>query len=421
MKNILLYIIYVLGIISLYTIGIGLGKLIPIIILFMIYLCGIKILVRKNRDVLRLDKKYICLVIVFILLSIISVIKMQQKNFYGAISYIMLIMIIPICMTYNGNKFVKFFKFIKYIGDFLLLYGIVEFFTGENIFFQYMNLSSAFYKKQFEIYGVVRVSTILGHPIVYGTFLICLFWITYFLKEKYFIFFSRKISFILILINLILTQSRSCWITFIFTILIYYASNVKIRKTKIKKRNIVVIFILIIVIFILNKIIGEVIYFFIDRFNDIFTSDGKASLLQRTGAIGLILEIIKSSNIFQNIFGHGLFASGELLLSNTIFIQGFTSIDNQYVTMIYEQGIATFIIYILLLIFNTYRYFRYINKFGEKFQKISYFIFLTISINMFFYEAISIKWYSISMLLMISMGALGIKVNMSNSNKNCIE
>lgn len=413
MMSYLMIILYSMGIISIYSIGSGLNKIIPIIVTFSVYIITTITLCKKNKTY---KLNLINLVIfLFILLSICQGIRSFSKYGILSLNYISLILIYFISTFSSREDIIRFLKFLRIIGIFCVLYGIIEFITGNNMFFQYMNLESAFYKKQFEIYGVVRISTIFGHPIVYGTFLVCLFWIMYFLKGDRELNLYEKIIMILTVINLGLTQSRSSWITFLITIIIYYLPQISFNLRTLKIKILFRWIITIVTIIILHDTILTLFNLIIDRFNDIFTSDGRASLLQRTGAISLIIGNLQNSSFLEAVFGNGLFSTVDLLTNNSIFIQGFTSIDNQYLTILYENGILMLILYLIIFISFILKF--YINfqiKEKDYINNMLFFIFFTISINMFFYEAISTKWYSISMLLFISLGTLTKKALSKN-------
>lgn len=417
MMSYLLIALYSMGIISIYSIGNGFNKLVPIVTIFSIYTISIISLNKKNK----IHKmNYIELsIFLFILLVIIQGIIIFPQNSLGAFKYMALPFIFIISIFCSEKQIIKLFSFLRLLGVFCVIYGIIEFITGNNIFFSYMNLESAYYKKQFELNGMVRVSTIFGHPIVYGTFLICLFWIIYFLYDKRKLKLSEKMIIALIIINLGLTQSRSSWITFVITIIIYYLPKLKLKISKIKKKTLFRCITVAIGLIIMHESVFYVFDLLIDRFNDIFTSDGKASLLQRVGAIDLVIGSLSRSSFLEIMFGKGVFSTVDLLKNNIIFLQGFTSIDNQYLTLLYENGLTIIILYLIIFIgiFLT----NLQSNQNSNISKISYFIFYTISINMFFYEAISIKWYSISMLLFIALGVLSKNLKYIRREKNINE
>lgn len=403
--NYLLIILYSMGIMSIYSIGNEMNKLIPIVAIFSVYIISLIRVIRKNNDY---KVNFVNIAIyLFVLLSIIQSIRVFQQNGLGSLKYMSLVLIFFICVFCNEKHIYKFFCFLKILGIFCILYGIVEFITNDNIFFSYMNLESAFYKEQFKFYGIVRISTIFGHPIVYGTFLICLFWIIYFLKGSRQLKLYEKIIMVLIIVNLGLTQSRSSWLTFLITIIIYCLPKLNFKLDKINRNTLFRYIIIVIGIIILHEVVIYVLGLIFNRFNDVFTFDGKASLIQRIGAINLIIGNLIDSSFLELIFGKGLFSTVNLLKNNTIFIQGFISIDNQYLTLLYEGGLSILILYCIIFISSIFEFCRNSQfKENQNINNICYFILFTVSINMLFYEAISTKWYSISMLLFISLAVL---------------
>lgn len=61
------------------------------------------------------------------------------------------------------------------------------------------------------------------------------------------------------------------------------------------------------------------------------------------------------SNNFKNIFlGNGLKTSGDFMRKNSVVLNGFGSMDNQYMTMIYDLGLIFTIVFCVYIFYNIF-------------------------------------------------------------------
>ncbi|RNE43142.1 Lipid A core - O-antigen ligase [Lacticaseibacillus paracasei] len=117
------------------------------------------------------------------------------------------------------------------------------------------------------------------------------------------------------------------------------------------------------------------------------------SNLQRVGTIDLILNQFQNSSFILKFFGHGNRSTATILAQNKIQIKNFTSPDNQYLTLLYENGLLGFIVilYPLVVAFWTFIH--------EKVTSVKFSISLVIisfACAFFFYEGLF--WNSVGFL-----------------------
>ncbi|URZ14841.1 O-antigen ligase family protein [Clostridium felsineum] len=348
-----------------------------------------------------------CMVSLFIFCCFLSTIYNFSLTNTGKLLIIFLMVPITIIIVIKyGYEYIV--KFLKASLNFVVLFnfvGIYEILSKKNIFFEFLSESLQGDKISFQTtygYDEFRVYSAFGHPIIYGNILVVFFFICILLEKSTY----KKIVFSsVILMNLYFTKSRSSWLAF-FVILILYLINRIIynnknnKKLKLKVNYIIAFdFITILVSFLLYK--SGVIKKIYERFMLIELGDG--SKIQRVVTIGNIINNWINSNWFIKLFGNGYDTVKDFMMNNQVLMQGFQYTDNQYMTMLYEFGVISVVIYIIILIF----YIKKIIFTENKFEILMSIIFISISINMFFYECFA--WKPIIMLLILSLTLLCLK------------
>lgn len=284
------------------------------------------------------------------------------------------------------------------------IYGIIEFIVKENYFVQFIMNE---YRSNLHVWSfkteLYRNFTVFSHPIIYANILIIVFWINKFLcKNK----FLRYFNYILIIVNIYATKSRSSWISFALTITIYiiyllYKAN---KIGKIKSKNILMItFTSVILVILYKPIVEPLSNEIIQRFCELLTPSGNVSSSQRLGAISYVLSEIMNGNILGLLFGHGFRSIQSLMAQTMISIQGFLVADNQYITVIWEYGIIGLICSISIIIYSI----SIIFKDNEDTSVLLALILISIHINMFFYEIDG--WLLISNIYLFILGSICVK------------
>jgi hypothetical protein len=364
------------------------------------------------------DKKILLFTFIFIIESLtISLINIYYNDSYWQffkflLIYLIFFIIIILIKRYGDNYIKKFYQCFLYFLDVINIINIYEIINKRSMFYTLIADNGA---KQWQVpvFGTdaFRTFSVFLHPIVYGNFLVCLFWVNIFPIRKNKII--KYISGILILVNLYFTQSRSSWIALSVTLLIYliniFIDKVKILKFDMKINNIIkfICIILFIAFFsaifnndilvVLNKMYSKIITATSDNYND-------PSRLQRLGSINVIYRYMTNNGVINFLFGNGLGSVEKFMVNNTVLISGFTTTDNQFMSFFYEFGFIGLGSYIIIIILSLVKLFK--KTYSGYLYKLSTYVFISISINMFFYE--SYGWLDVFFMLIFSLAVMCI-------------
>lgn len=307
-------------------------------------------------SLMRFKINYFLLIITsLVFLAIISTLVMRDFSFSFVMeiaSYYFYVVLGFFCMksskedTLLGLKLIGVFIFI------LSLLGVIEYIMRTNIFEKYLNFKSS------SIYGIeitdsynYRVRSLFVHPIVYGNIL------AFALCINIFLFQNNKfqiLNFILLTINIIFTKARSVWVLcglLLLFMLCYTYKNIK-DNDKQKKKFIIIFYIVIsflifLVVLALSGIYIPVLDMIISKFKDLAGSD---SINQRTGVIPLLLGKFNNGSIYNILFGNGAHSSKIVMKYETVTISNFGTVDNEWLSILYDFGMVTFIFFIILYI-----------------------------------------------------------------------
>jgi hypothetical protein len=128
------------------------------------------------------------------------------------------------------------------------------------------------------------------------------------------------------------------------------------------------------------------------------------SRIQRLGTIKEIVNYMLNNGVANFLLGNGFRTVESFMQSHTVVISGFTTTDNQYMSFFYEFGFLSLILYVVMIILTIIKILK--NNNLRYMNCLSSYIFLSISINMFFYE--SFGWTDMFILLMISLTFMSI-------------
>ena len=250
-----------------------------------------------------------------------------------------------ICLVFLGkyisksliaDKVVSFHTFFLAVS---VVFGFIEFLTKKNI------LLSLFFVDN--LTGTGRICSFFVHPIIFSVFLIVFYWLVFLNKKMHWLI---KSAFLIItIVCLYGTFSRSSWIAFLLTNMVYLLRNFIFKKITPKK---FILGIMLLSSAIIVMATTGVFNIFVDGLVErISNIDESVSYLQRIGGWEyLIRDSFYNSNIVQLLFGHGYKGSFMSLLNTTIVITGFFTTDNSYVSVFYNYGIISFTIVLCLLL-----------------------------------------------------------------------
>lgn len=385
-------------------------------ITFIVMLFNIQNLIKDNRIKFVCDKKILILVVSFLLYTIIiSLLHYQNVNIKSIIKmgsiYVIFIFIL-LKINIDGEKYViNFYRYFTLILNIFTVINLKEILSKKSLYYNFIleDMGWIFTGGNFRVYSIFM------HPIIYGTFLVILFWSnTFIIKNKYIKFILQ----IIVVINLFLTKSRSAWVAFIITLLIWYLRFIiyKFKKYgfKITYKRVyeicLIVFLMAVSIIIFRNYISD---FTTHISNEIYekvitiTNDdyGDISRLQRLGTIEAINTYMISNGPTNFLFGNGVGTVGDFMADNVIVLQNFTTTDNQYSTFFYEFGFIGILLYMSIVVFSIIKFLK-----NDIFhiQNISILCFLVMSISIFFFE-FGTKWMDAFVFLIIVMSFMCIK------------
>ncbi|WP_150131727.1 O-antigen polymerase [Clostridium sp. JN-1] len=326
------------------------------------------------------------------------------------IIYSLFIFILLKLKTVGKSYVLNFYKYFILMLNIFVIINFYEIVSKKSIFYSFIISGAKHWQTCAFGTNNFRTFSIFIHPIVYGSFLVVLFWC-----NRYII--NNKIKYILqinVIINLYYTKSRSAWIAIGITLFIYYlkAFFIKIKNNNIKftyKKVITLILTCIVLIFILlifskdiNNILNQIAERFITATKDSYND---ASRLQRLGTIKIVNNYMFNNGISNLLFGNGCGSVKEFMMNHFVYITGFATTDNQYVSFFYEFGLIGVSLYIFIVVSSIVKFFK--NNDILDISNLSILCFLSISVSMFFYE--SYGWIDVFIFLIITMSFSCIK------------
>lgn len=224
-------------------------------------------------------------------------------------------------------------------------YSFIEYVSRYNVFLPFMTTKRGV--NRYVGSSEYRVGAMFVNPIPYGTILIFAFWLSkYLFRDK----IIERIFNAVFIVSLILTRSRSSWLAFAFTIVIYILSYLYQNKKLSKKVLIYILFgcICLVLLWVISPNVRELVNIIYSRFSIV---SGSTSAIQRLGAIDYVLkDMHNNSSVLNILFGHGHGASGALMAGTKIVLDDFSTTDNQFITVLYDYGFLTFMVLLFFII-----------------------------------------------------------------------
>lgn len=387
----------------------GILKYIYIIFFLLILLLGVR-LYREEKKII-IEKTFIILAILFIThMACITLIGTQ--NLYRFIKVIVLILpfilTLEIICIYGNDYITEGFIKINKLMIWINIYGLYEFLFKYNPLVDFMPDSARpeWLITDIKNPSMYRIFTVFYHPIIYATMLLITFWINIYFNEN-----SRykKYISILILINLYATQSRSVWIAFAVTYGIYLLNKtLTLLHQKIKLKSVIRYFLVCLLGMMLTFTSGFQLFFstIVNRFTQISTSSGSVSAQQRLGTANIILNDVINDNFFNFLFGRGHQSIEDKMVTFTVVIDGFKSADNQYITILWDFGLTGLFIIIILFFYTVIK----VIFTKIKIETGYLYIILSILISIFFFDGF--YWFIISSFFYVTLATLCIKKKM---------
>lgn len=292
----------------------------------------------------------------------------------------------------------------------LFFCGILEYLTKFNIT-KFMRNSN-----YVEIYleGEGRILSVFYHPLGYAAFLILLFiLLMYFPYTDY----KKNIMInILLIINLLLTKSRSAIIILVLIWIFFKLKHLNSLHGKISPKKFGVIMLAIVVLVILVVIFGNIINEFTFSILKRFTS---LSIENKEGIRALIISnfinYLRNSPIQYVVFGHGIGYSYKFMELHPIsyWIDGkrylwSQTTDNTYISIILDYGLIGFFIYIFIIVITIK---VFISSKNKKLEMASL-ILISIFILLFIMEGL--YWPTIMFTFAFALGIMNKQTTADN-------
>lgn len=327
------------------------------------------------------------------LISLLSTIVGVFVNRTATVNYLLEVVVFGLC-TFTGISIYYFYsrdyikKGMQHILFFLCINGVLgifEYVTKINIF-----TSMELFSDEFRNTG--RIVGMYIHPLIYGVMLFLGLVIAIILCKTSFL---KTIMIMLLIVNLLLAQSRSSWfaaIALVFILIIRGVQHGTIKKKWIGQG------LLILIAFVIFINIPQVKEVFVSRFSNFsFYLSGD---YQRTGTIFYFLDNFLNQGIFGILFGNGNKSTISVMRQLTIMYSDFSTTDNLYISDLYNFGI----IYVICIICTTIRILRYTLKENDKLALMFECVIIGFEIIFLFVEPFN--YYPITFIFFLALGYL---------------
>lgn len=344
----------------------------------------------KNNIIVPSQNLLLILSLFFLILLISTLYQFDYLKYLDRriLSFTLFITIFIFLFININNEMVRAFKLsIVLISIYFIILNIVQYFNYGGI------------ELKFE------AKALLGSQ-RYGFIYLLALWITFFYDPpNKLINLIKKISFILIIIGIFLTFSRSSFVSFLLSFLIFFLYSIQLKQIILKKFYINIFKVLIsfiLIFFVINTYFPITIDFYLSRLinfgysgvlqNEIILQDPTSSL----GFRSFITEKIINFVISNPFTGSG-FLGCWIMFENKV-----CSAHSQYLDVLFRVGIFGFIIYIYLLLF--------VLKFLKNNHRDLFFGFISVLIYGFFHETFKLSHGGFILSFLIGL-AFNKKIN----------
>lgn len=339
-KEIYLFPLFWIGLIMTTYFGVG-----EYFLLGMTVLVGL-LLIIKNRRVVYIQKKgaFLFFVSYYVVVSMMGLFTnyVGIKNFIELLlKYILLPLIIFKLIPQDYNERIKMLKLLKSIIFVCCIYGFIESVIKYNYLVYFVRTDRKIWMEAMNITSNYQPCSIFLHYNYYGCVLVLGLVFAWFLPYK------RKILnivyWVILLEQILICQSRMCWIAAIILVMLKLGKSKKITSNTIKKLLLIMMACVCLIIFdpTIFSIIGR---FVKNRFSRLWIygfEDG--SLGQRLGTL------MNWPNYFQKNTIKGLVGTGyQSILVDYMrkysFFKGYSTADCQLTVYLVETGVIGVVI-----------------------------------------------------------------------------
>lgn len=348
MKEIYIYLfpLFWIGLIATTYLGFGEYYIVGISVLF----CLIPIV--KNHGVIRVHKSctFFWFVMYYIIVSIVGIFTgyVGLNNFIELLlKYVVLPLIIYELIPSDSDNQVKMLKVLKSFIFVSCLYGLIESIMKYNFMVHIVRLNTKSWMESMNGAANYQPSSVFLHYNYYGCVLILGLVFAFFLPYRRKIW--NFIYWIILLEQILVCQSRICWIATIVLLMLQIVKSKRITSTAVKRTLIIIMTCICVVIF--NPDIVTFIGSFIrERFSRLWIygfEDG--SLGQRLGTLMNWPDYFQSNTI-KGIVGTGYQSILVNYMKAYSFFKGYSTADSQITVYLVETGIIGIVILSIAII-----------------------------------------------------------------------
>lgn len=308
---------------------------------------------KKTRSVKIKKTGYSFFVICYFLSTILGM-TLGYTEIINFLKLINLFLFLPyICIHLMPNSVQAIAKEIANFKIFIVIsaiYGFAESLLKENLIVNLVKIDASSWIEKMNAAINYQPSSFYLHYSFYS----CVLLIGLVLILRY-PFKKRTINFLsicLLVEQLIVSQSRICWIAFVAYIL-YFAFDYLVYTKRIARKQMLrlltVLFLIMIFIFLEHRYVVAILNIVENRFHVIKQygmADG--SVGQRIGTLMNWPKYFMEYPL-QAIWGTGYRSIGNLFLAKYSYFKGFVTADNQYLTLLVEAGITGTICFLLFI------------------------------------------------------------------------
>lgn len=321
--------------------------------IFLLFSFGLTIIYILNKKIYKENKIKISWWIIFIgyyfFISIIGLINGDLNiKMFGefCIKYIFLPIIVINLIPKKEEQFEKTIYILKTLIFIFVIYGLIESLFKYNPFAYFITIDKKDWIVAMNNSKNYQCSSVFLHYNYYGIILL----IGWILSS---IYPYKKINLVykvLIIEQILVCQSRICWVAFLVLNLIRLLIII-FKKKKISNQNLkialTILIIIMIIILISPSILNKLAHFIIARFSNIFKYGFKdGSLGQRLGTLMNWPKYYKD-NIIKGTLGTGYKSIMTYYMKIYSYFPGYSTADCQWTIFLVETGIIGSIFFII--------------------------------------------------------------------------
>lgn len=297
------------------------------------------------------------IIAVFVILFAYSaIIRDEQSNTassFNIASWALILLILAVEHQRHGKDY--FAQGLKQLGVALFavaIFGVLEGIAGYNPFVGFFSHILGEWRMGTISY---RASSIFSHPIPFAHMM--LIGMTIFMVAYKGSLAKKVFAVAVFLMAIIESQTRSALvIAIVIFCLLGLRYLISSRQGRLSAFAIIAccLFALVVMMMILTGYAPSFASGLIERLSTLDSFD--VSVTQRTGAVQLLLDEVFRRSPLELFIGNGISSSNELIGGTTISIENFNTVDNNWMTVLFDFGVVAFMAMIVLALRGLYHF-----------------------------------------------------------------